>query len=121
MFIVPMVEVFVFILVGKSIGALSTVCLAIITSLLGLYLLRREGTHAYQLARAQLRNGKIPGRAVLDGLLIIIGGYLLIIPGFITDFIGLLCILPYTRGIVLLWLLSWLKRRITTKNYLFRR
>lgn len=121
MFVVPIVEIFIFVLVGKWIGALSTVLLAILTSFLGLYLLRREGTHTYQLARVQLRNGQIPGRAVLDGFLIMIGGYLLIIPGFITDLIGLLCILPYTRNLILFWLLIWLERRITKGNYLFRR
>lgn len=121
MFIVPMTEIFVFILVGKWIGAFPTLLIAILTSLLGLYLLRREGTHTYQLAQIQLQNGHLPGRAILDGVLIMIGGYLLIIPGFITDIFGLLCILPCTRNILLFWLLIWLQRRIANGNYVFRR
>lgn len=121
MFIVPMIEIFVFILVGKWIGAFPTLLLAGLTSLLGLYLLRREGTHTYQLVRLQLQNRQIPGKALLDGVFVMIGGYLLIIPGFITDAIGLLCILPYTRNILLFWLLIWLERRFASGNYIFRR
>lgn len=116
-FLIPLIEISVFILVGKWIGVTTTVLSSVVTSLLGFFLLRYEGVQTFNLVRIQLKNGQIPGRAVLEGLFVLIGGYLLIVPGFLTDLIGLICILPFTRNILLLWFLVWLERKVANKQY----
>ena len=103
--VVPIVELYVIVQVGQGIGILPTLALLVVMSLLGGYLLRREGTRTWRALREALQAGRLPAREVADGALVILGGALLLTPGFATDLFGLLCILPPTRA-VLRWVLT---------------
>ena len=95
--VVPLVEIYVLIQVGQTIGAPWTIALLVVMSLLGGYLLRREGRRAWAAFRAATGRGSVPAKEVVDGALIVFGGALMLTPGFATDVVGLLCVLPPTR------------------------
>ena len=98
--VVPIVELYVIVQVGQGIGILPTLALLVVMSLLGGYLLRREGTRTWRALGDALQAGRLPAREVADGALVILGGALLLTPGFATDLFGLLCILPPTRAVL---------------------
>lgn len=98
--VVPLAELYVLIQVGQQLGVLPTLALLLAMSLLGGYLLRREGARTWQALREALQAGRLPAREVTDGALVVLGGALLLTPGFLTDVIGLLCILPVTRAVL---------------------
>lgn len=95
----PLAEIFVIIQVGQVIGAWPTVILLLLESALGAWLVRREGGRAWQALRIALQTGRMPGRELADAALVLIGGVLLLAPGFITDLLGFLIILPGTRAV----------------------
>jgi UPF0716 protein FxsA len=95
--LVPAVDIGFLFFSGKMIGIIPTIILIFLTGIIGAYLAKKEGLHTIQKAQQQLRNGQIPGEAVLDGICILIGATLLITPGFMTDILGFLMLLPITR------------------------
>lgn len=110
--IVPIVELFVIIQVGGAIGVLPTVGLLVLGSVLGSVLMRSQGRAAWRDFQAATASGRVPAREVLDGALIIFGGALLLTPGFATDALGLLLLLPPTRAIVRRMLVDGVARRM---------
>ncbi|MCW2679548.1 MAG: FxsA family protein [Frankiales bacterium] len=98
--VVPLVEIYVLVQVGQVIGALPTIALLLVMSLLGAYLLRREGARTWRAFRTALQSGRVPAKEVADGALVILGGALLLTPGFATDFFGLACVLPPSRAVL---------------------
>jgi UPF0716 protein FxsA len=98
--VVPIAEIYVIIQVGEAIGALPTIGLLILDSTLGAALLRSQGRAVWRRFNAALGAGRPPAREVLDGALVLLGGALLIAPGFLTDIVGVLCLLPPTRALV---------------------
>jgi UPF0716 protein FxsA len=97
--VLPIVELYVIIKVGGAIGALPTIALLIVDSLLGAALLRSQGRAAWRRFNEALAAGRVPAREVFDGTMIVLGGAFLLTPGFITDLIGLLLLIPPTRAI----------------------
>jgi UPF0716 protein FxsA len=97
--VVPLVEIYLLVQVGQVIGALPTIALLIAMSLLGGWLLRREGTKTWRAFRAATGSGRVPAREVADGALVIFGGALLLTPGFATDALGLALVLPPSRAV----------------------
>ena len=97
---VPIAELYVIIKVGQAIGVWWTIALLIADSLLGSLLMRMEGRVAWRRFNAALHEGRVPAREVLDGALVIFGGALLLTPGFLSDLLGLLLLLPPTRALV---------------------
>jgi UPF0716 protein FxsA len=95
--VVPVIEIAVIVQVGSWIGVLPTVALLLLESLLGAYLLKREGRRAWVALRETLANGVMPDVALLDAALVVVGGTLLLTPGFVTDIVGFACVLPFTR------------------------
>jgi UPF0716 protein FxsA len=95
----PIAELFVAIKIAQAIGVLLTVVLLIAGWPVGLWLMKAEGRLAWQRLGAAVAQGVRPGREVLDGALVVLGGLLLIIPGFITDALGLSLLLAPTRGL----------------------
>ncbi|MEV0587257.1 FxsA family protein [Nonomuraea sp. NPDC050310] len=95
--VVPVLEIWLLIQVGSVIGGWPTVALLIADSLLGAWLVRREGRKAWRNLQGALGSGRMPDRELADGGLILVGGALLLTPGFLTDVLGFLCILPFTR------------------------
>ncbi|NLT30434.1 MAG: FxsA family protein [Propionibacterium sp.] len=97
---VPLAEVLTLVLVGRWIGVLATVVVVLATSLLGLFLVLREGTKAWRSLMAALREGRMPSRELLDGSLVVLGALLLLVPGLLSDVLGLVLLIPPTRGLV---------------------
>jgi UPF0716 protein FxsA len=98
--VVPIVELYVIIQIGSWIGVVPTIALLLADALLGSLLLRHQGRGAWRRFNAALAERRFPGREVADGLLIAIGGTLLLTPGFVTDIVGLILLIPPTRAIV---------------------
>jgi UPF0716 protein FxsA len=98
--LVPIAEIYVIIQVGQAIGALWTVLLLIVDSIIGARLLSWQGRRAWLRFQEALAGGKVPHREVMDGVLIILGGAFLLTPGFITDIFGLVLLIPPTRAVV---------------------
>jgi UPF0716 protein FxsA len=110
----PILEIYVIIQVGQEIGALWTVLLLIFESVLGAWIVKREGARAWRGLNEALNTGRMPGRELADAALILIGGTLLLTPGFVTDFFGFFAVLPFTRPLARK-LLGWaVARRIVT-------
>jgi UPF0716 protein FxsA len=98
--VVPLVELYVIIQVGQAIGALPTIAILLADSILGSLLLRSQGRAAWRRFNAAIAEARVPGREVMDGVLVIFGGALLLTPGFVTDVFGVLFLLPPTRAVV---------------------
>lgn len=97
----PIIELAVLIKVGSMIGVLPTLLLIIGSGILGVLLLRVAGVTTAWRAREKLSRGELPDQEMLEGLLMAVGGGLLILPGFISDIIGLFCLLPFTRRLLI--------------------
>ena len=96
---VPLLEIVVLIRVGQAIGPWWTILLLIADSLLGAWLIRREGGRAFRALSEALSSGRMPARELADGILILAGGLMMISPGFVLDILGIVLILPFTRPI----------------------
>ena len=114
--VVPIAELYAIYLVGDAIGVLPTFLLLAADSLLGSLLLRSQGRSVWQRFNEALTEGRMPHREVLDGVLIIFGGAFLITPGFITDVVGLVLLIPPTRGVVRRFLARRLGRRVEVRG-----
>ena len=110
---VPIAELFVIIQVGEAIGVWWTVALLIADSVLGSLLMRSQGRLAWRRFTEAVRGGRVPAREVADGVLVIFGGALLLTPGFLSDILGLLFLLPPTRAVIRRVFLREAMRRIT--------
>src|SRR3954454_22969702 len=95
--VVPIVEIYVLIQVGQVIGPWWTILLLILDSILGGWLIRHEGRRAWLALTTALNSGRMPAKELADGALILFGGTLMISPGFVTDALGIVLILPLTR------------------------
>ncbi|MFE8703737.1 FxsA family protein [Cytobacillus sp. FJAT-54145] len=95
--IVPAAEIGVLLLSGRTLGIWTTITLIIITGIAGAYLAKNQGLETIRKAQRQLQYGQMPGEVILDGICILIGGTLLLTPGFITDTLGFLLLAPPTR------------------------
>lgn len=98
--VVPIAELYVIIQLGSVIGVLPTIALLILDSVIGAALMRSQGRATWRRFNRTLAEGRMPGREVMDGALVIFGGALLLTPGFLTDFLGLVLLLPPTRAFV---------------------
>jgi len=98
--VVPVVELYVIIQVGNAIGLIPTLFLLLLDALLGSMLLRHQGRAAWIQFNRALAENRLPHKEVFDGILVIVGGALLLAPGFITDIFGLVLLIPPTRAIV---------------------
>lgn len=98
--VLPLAELYVIIQIGGAIGVVPTLALLLADSIVGAALARSQGRVAWERFNRALAEGRLPAREVFDGAMIIVGGALLLTPGFITDALGLLLLLPPTRAIV---------------------
>ena len=109
---VLLVEIWFLIQVGRVIGPWWTILLLVLDSLLGTWLIRREGGKAWTGLRTAIETGRMPARELADGALILVGGTLMLAPGFITDAFGILLILPFTRPVARRLLTRVIGRRL---------
>ncbi|OLS39743.1 membrane protein FxsA [Alkalihalophilus pseudofirmus] len=116
--IVPALEIAVLILSGNTIGVWPTIALIILTGVLGAWLAKKEGLQAIRVAQLQASQGQLPSSVMLDGICILVGGVVLLTPGFITDAIGFFLLIPATRGIAKGFLLSIFNKMIKNGNFI---
>jgi len=114
--VVPLVEIYVLIQVGQVIGAWWTVLLLVLDSLFGAWLIKREGAKAWLALRTALETGRMPARELADAALILVGGTLMLAPGFVTDALGIVLILPLTRPLARRLLTRLVSRRFLVVN-----
>lgn len=95
--VIPFVEIYLLLKVGGLIGALPTIFLVVSTAFAGAWLLRQQGFATFQKLQANLRQGVIPAYEMIEGPIILVGGALLLTPGFITDILGFACLIPSLR------------------------
>ncbi len=95
----PILEIWVILQVGSQIGALPTVLLLVAESALGAWVVKREGVRAWRALTQALSTGLLPGRELADAALVLVGGVLLLTPGFVTDVFGFFFVLPFTRPV----------------------
>ncbi|WDZ93214.1 FxsA family protein [Nocardiopsis sp. HUAS JQ3] len=108
----PFLEVWLMIVVGGWIGVPWTLAALVSLMVLGVAVLRRAGTRAFRDADQAMRSGEQPRGGLLDPLMLMAGGILLVIPGFITAVLGLLMVLPFTRPVLRWAFASWAQRRV---------
>ena len=98
--VVPIIEIWVIVQVGQAIGVLPTLALLLADAVLGTWLFRREGRKAWLALREAIEARRVPAKEVADGALVVLGGAFLLSPGFVTDAVGVLCLLPPTRALL---------------------
>jgi UPF0716 protein FxsA len=119
--IVAVLEIYLLIKVGSLIGALATMALLLLISFLGAALVRSQGFRIIVKVREELAQGRLPAAQLLDGVLVLLGGLLLVLPGFFTDFIGIFFLIPATRRLIKLWLGLWLQSRLSRGALVLKR
>jgi len=105
--IMPIVEIALLLRVGDAIGWVSTLLVVIATAILGSGMLRQQGLATLNTARQRMDVGEMPAQQLLEGVLIMIGGVLLLTPGFVTDAFGFACLVPFSR--------RWLAARLSAR------
>jgi len=98
--LIPLIEIYLFIKIGSSIGAFNTISLILITAIVGVYYAKYEGLNTLKSAIREIVTNKLPIYEIISGAALAIASLLLILPGFATDLIGLLLIFPLTRRII---------------------
>lgn len=98
--LIPIAEVYTFINVGEEIGILKTLALCVLTALIGGYVVRQQGLGTLLKAQNNLRTGSLPLKELFDGFCIVIAGALLLTPGFVTDTLGFILLVPFLRSII---------------------
>jgi UPF0716 protein FxsA len=111
--VVPMVEIYTIVQVGHAIGALDTIALLVLVSIVGAWLTKHEGFVVLQRLRAQLEAGRAPTAELIDGVLVLGAGVLMMTPGFVTDAVGLLVLFPPTRAVIR----RYLRRRFEVRVF----
>ncbi|SFR77503.1 UPF0716 protein FxsA [Marinobacter daqiaonensis] len=110
--VMPIVEMAVLIKVGTMIGVLPTIGLVVLTAVIGAALLKQQGLATLTRANQRLNSGELPAQEVAEGLVLAVGGALLLTPGFVTDTIGFLCLIPGSRH----WLVHQAMKRMVVRG-----
>lgn len=118
--IVPVTELYILIEVGKKIGSLTTIGIIILTGIIGAYLVKSQGFMILRKIQNDLNEGIMPGDSLIQGAIILAGGILLLTPGFVTDIVGFIFLIPVSRNIVKKYLLKWLQGKIKEGNFYFK-
>lgn len=112
----PIIEIAILVNVGEVIGGWNTIAIVIITAFAGAHLVRQQGLSTLTQAQNKMQSGQIPGQEMAEGLLLVISGVLLVTPGFVTDAIGFLFCLPFTRPIIAQALIKHFPVNVVTPN-----
>ena len=114
--LIPILEIYLFIKIGSNIGAFNTVLLILFTAVIGIYYAKYEGINTLKSGFTQIVRNEVPAYEIISGAAIAFAAILLIIPGFATDLLGFLLILPITRRLIFGNLSSKLKKNKMKKN-----
>ena len=118
--LVPVTELYILIEVGKKIGSLTTIGIIILTGIIGAYLVKGQGFMILKKIQNDLNEGIMPGDSLIQGVIILTGGILLLTPGFVTDIVGFIFLIPVSRNVVKKYLLKWLKGKIKEGNFYYK-
>lgn len=110
---VPILEVYLLVQVGQAIGALPTIAILVLEAVLGGWLMRREGARTWKALDGAFRGGRVPTGELADAALVLVGGVLLMLPGFVTDVLGLFFLIPFTRPFARRVLAFFVARRLS--------
>ncbi|MDP7977290.1 FxsA family protein [Bacillus sp. WLY-B-L8] len=114
--LIPALEITVLIGSSQWVGLWPTFCVIMLTSIIGAYIAKRQGLAVWRDIQFRLGRGEIPGDAVLDAICIFAGGILLMIPGYITDCVGMVLLIPVARKPVKYIIIKWMERKINRNN-----
>lgn len=114
--VVPVIEIYFLIQVGESIGALWTVILVVLTAVIGVRLLKQQGLSTLMKAQNKMRSGSLPATEIAEGVALIVAGALLLTPGFFTDTIGFLLLIPLTRHLTVVLFASKIVEHLKRKS-----
>ena len=117
---IPLIEVWILLQIADLAGLLNTIGLLILTSIIGALLVRREGISVFRKAKNEITQGQMPEKQILDGFLILLGGVLMLTPGFFTDIIGFLLLFPPTRLLLRTVVIKRLNSRISNPDSYIR-
>lgn len=118
--IVPATELYILIEVGKKIGSLTTIGIIILTGIIGAYLVKDQGFMILKKIQNDLNEGSMPGDNLIQGAIILAGGIFLLTPGFVTDIVGFILLIPLSRNVVKKCLLNWLRKKIKDGNFYYK-
>lgn len=110
--VVPIIELYIIVQVASGVGIIETIGLLILISVVGAWLVRAQGLTVLRRVQGQLALGNVPGKEMVDGLLILLAGALMLTPGFMTDAFGLLLLIPPTRAVVRTILIRRYRNRV---------
>ncbi len=113
---IVLIEIALFILVGNFIGVLNTLLVVVLTSVLGIAVAKRQGMYSVQNMQNSMTRGEAPGPAMVDTFMIFLGGVLLVLPGFLTDIIGLTLVFSFTRRLYKPYIYKWLRKKMESGN-----
>ena len=113
---IPITEIYLFIIIGSKIGALSTILLIFVTAIVGVFYARYEGLNTIKSGFNQLIKNQVPAYEMISGAAIAFAALLLIIPGFATDFLGFLILIPFTRKLIFKKFESKIRKKKDNKN-----
>ena len=114
--LVPIAEIAVLIQVGQEIGVLETLALMVVVSIVGAWLVKREGVGVWRRAQRQIDAGVVPGRELVDAALIMLAGALLLTPGFLSDCLGILLLLPPVRAGLRRFVIARMRKRVLAQR-----
>lgn len=115
--IIPACEIGILLFSGKTIGIIPTIFMIIATGIAGAWLAKKQGMEAIRKVQREISFGNIPGDAIIDGLCVLVGGLLLLSPGFLTDLTGFVLLIPATRKFVKPLLQKWMSRLIDQNRF----
>lgn len=107
--LIPAIEITVLIGSSHVIGLWSTFAMIVFTGVVGVYLAKRQGFKVLGEIQSKLNRGEMPGEAVLDGIFVFVGGILLVLPGYVTDVLGFICVIPITRALLKPLVMKWME------------
>ena len=110
--VLPILEIALLVNVGSVIGGWNTIGLVILTAFIGAYFVKREGISTLQTAQAKMQRNEVPGKELVEGLMLVVAGVLLVTPGFITDIIGFMFALPGSRHLLAAQVSKHMKMRV---------
>jgi UPF0716 protein FxsA len=115
--LIPVIELSLLIEIGSYIGILNTVVIVILTAIAGAYMVRMEGMGVMYRIQKNMQEGKFPGEELISGAMILVAGALLLTPGFFTDLIGFLMVVPVTRGYISNMIKKYLEKKMSNGDF----
>ena len=119
--LIPAIEISIFLWTGSELGILPVAMIIILTGIIGIALVKKEGLETWRRAQLAMYNNEVPAEEIVDGICIIIGGIFLLTPGFFTDALGFLLVIPFTRSPFKYFIKTYVMKKLAEGKFLFRR